>query len=123
MGVVLQLGLLRGCGGHCIAVRVVAWPRFVSWALLLRGHSERHVAVMFVVWPWWVLSHCIVSRVLSLCGCGGHHIMLPRWVSSCCVLCRRHRSCIAAVGIMLCSHGGCCCAAFCVMGAVIMWPW
>ena len=61
VGVVLQSGLLRGHGGCHIAVRVVAWPRFVLRALSLRGHGGRRVVVAFVAWPRWVSSCCVVS--------------------------------------------------------------
>ena len=74
-------------------VGVVMWPRFVSWALSLHGHSGRHVAVAFVAWPQWVSSRCIVSWALSLRGHSGCRVMWLRWVL------RR----VAAVGvIMLC---------------------
>jgi hypothetical protein len=59
-----------------------------------------------------VMPH-VMSRVLSLCG----HVL--------CHGCCRY---VAMVGIVLRSHllrgcGGCHHAVFCVIGAVIAWPW
>jgi hypothetical protein len=128
----LQSGLLRGHGGHHIAVGVVAWLHFVSRVLLLCGHGGRCIAVMFVAWLRWVSSCCVVSWVLLLHGHGGHCVVWLQWALCCvatvgitlhCILCHRHHSCVATVGVMLRGHGGCRHTVFCVAGAVIVWPW
>jgi hypothetical protein len=117
------------CHGHyCRAMRnvtgtVVAWLRWASYCGRCCCMATFCVMGTVIVWPWWVSSHCIVSRALSLRGRGGHHVVWPWQVSSRCILCRGHHSCVAAVGVVLCGHGGCHYAAFCVAGAVVAWPW
>jgi hypothetical protein len=119
--------LLRGHGGHHIAVGVVAWLHFVSRALLLHGRSGHCIAVMFVAWLRWVSSCCVVSWVLLLHGHGGHCVMWLQWALCCvatvgitlhCILCHRHHSCVAIVGVMLRGHGGCHVAV-----TFVAWPW
>jgi hypothetical protein len=81
----------QGCcmAVFCVVGTVIAWLWWVSYW------------VVFVAWPQWVSSHCVVSWVLSLCGCGGHCVTLPRWVSSHCVLYCGCHSCMAVVGVVV----------------------
>ena len=130
-----------GHGGHCIVVRVVAWPCFVLWALslhgcggchiglcLLHGHSGcRHTALSrgccHCVAAVGIVSHCRGGcRHTAFCIVGAIVAWLW-WVSLCCVLCCRHCCCVAAVGVVSHCCGGCHCAAFCVTGTVVAWPW
>jgi hypothetical protein len=102
----LRSGLLHGRGGHRIAVGVVAWPRFVLWALSSHGRGGCRIAVGVVAWPRFV------SRALLLRGRRGRRVTWLRWA-----LCH-----VAVVGVASCCRGGCHHAAFCVAGAVVAWP-
>jgi hypothetical protein len=85
---------LRGCGGRCVAVRVVAWPRWVSycgWGCCMAAFC---VAGAVIAWLRWV-SCCGWGCCVAVVG-----IVLWSGLLRGCVLCRRRCHCVAAVGVV-----------------------
>jgi hypothetical protein len=95
VGVILQLGLLRGHILCCECCRCVAAVGVMLWSRLLHGCGGCHRTALSHG-----RCHCMTVVGVVSHGHGGHHVVLPQWVLLHCVLCRGRRSYMAAVGVV-----------------------